>query len=249
MAIHILLLYIARTSSSYIWQIFKLFQNIKVYGEIMNGPEKYLKKLNANEKLEFLNEQSENQDYRNFAKKHFDQYIEFLDHSTDQKYFFTKVSLVHIYNLLQQESPILEKVFAKPDTKIIVLERDLIDTYVSLQKVKLTGKWREFDTTNITVRVDEEDFQDYSNRMTSLYNKLYTILGKIRKKHLLIKYNHLHNNPEVGQDNLCKISWLQLQLQKHLNLNLELDPERYINTKLMFKQDRNTNSSDKFIKK
>ena len=96
---HILLLYIARTSSSYIWQLFKGIKDVKVYGEIMNGPEKYLRPLGAKDKINDLRD-DEDQSYREFAKKKFPEYLKFLENYTKEPFFFTKVSLIHIFGLI-----------------------------------------------------------------------------------------------------------------------------------------------------
>ena len=238
---HILLLYIARTSSSYIWQLFKGIKDVKIYGEIMNGPEKYLRPLGAKDKIIDLQD-DEDVSYHEFAKKKLPEYLKFLENSTKEPFYFTKVSLVHIFGLIKSKNPKLREILKDENTKVIVLQRNLIDTYISLKKVGITNRWRELDTTDLKIEIDNDDFLDYYERMTMLYRNIFELLGD--KDYLLLSYEELHGNSGEKSD-LEKVKYVIWRIKKELGVKLELDKEHFTDLRLMFKQDKNLHHSEK----
>jgi len=242
---HILLLYIARTGSSYLWQLFKNFKGVHVYGEVLNGPEKYLKPLNASSKLGI---DDNTEAYRAFVKDNLTQYLEFLSKHSTEPYIFTKISLVHIANLIKQKSEVIINIIASPNTKVILLERNFIDTYVSLKKVSITSAWRDYDTTDIKITIDLSDFSEYCDRMSLLYRNIKEILASRKEPFMVSNYDDFHTHDDSDWNKLVK---LQGSLLSQLGLRLDIDIERFEEvterevSPFMAKQDKNSQHKDK----
>lgn len=243
---HILLLYIARTGSSYIWQLFKNFKGVHVYGEIMNGPEKYLKPLKASQKLNIPDTVD---GYRNFSKN-LTAYLEFLKAESTEPYIFTKISLVHISALIKEKSKIIMDILADPNTTVILLKRNLIDTYISLKKVGITNAWRDCDTTDIKINIDCDDFQDYCNRMRLLYENVLWMLERNKNPNFMIlDYSEWNQDSQSGETDWNNLIKLQGYLIDRVALRLDINIPRFEtvtdNKSFMTKQDRNSNYRQK----
>lgn len=118
---------------------------------------------------------------------------------------------------------------------ILVLKRNVVDTFVSELKAEQTKEFINFDTTELKIIFDASKFKDYM--LTS--NKWYNKITRINKLLFVINYECFCDK-NIEQ----KYSYLQKNIFDQLGIKLILNTEY---TLTIFKQDKNKNIEDKII--
>ena len=134
---HIFILFIGRTGSTYLMQIFSCLENAKIlckYGEIFTTYEAVLKTFKY-----------QDTNYKEFALKNPDKYLEFIDNNVNSEYLFSKIQIPF---LLNHNKNTIDNCINFKNSKFIIVERNLIDSYVSNIKAKTFNKWSKLNTTN-----------------------------------------------------------------------------------------------------
>lgn len=229
---HVFVLFIGRTGSSYLMQLFNCLKHSKVlctYGEIFTSIEPIVRLFKSDMSKQHV-------------LKHPCEYIQFIDKNISDPYLFSKIQ-IHYLCTLKDET--IKKILTYKDCKIIIVRRDPLASYISEQKALLTNKWSKKDTTNLKIKIDVADFINYRNKNNAAYNKLIKILSTCKqdsrnKKYLTIKYEDLHKYNNHKE----KLEYLVKQL-KHIGLRMTISEMRLKKADLLKIQDRNTDIKDR----
>jgi hypothetical protein len=93
------------------------------------------------------------------------------------KYLLFKVT-PNIFNY-----EIMQLLAKQPNIQFLFITRNILDTYISLQKALLINKWNSVDTSNIILKLDEDKFLNY--------HKNY--INWVKSTHDIIKTSHAVN--------------------------------------------------------
>ncbi len=222
---HIFVLFIGRTGSSYLMQLFSCLKHSRVlctYGEIFTSIEPIVKLF----KLDMSKDHVLNYPY---------EYIQSIDNNITDPYLFSKLQ-IHYLTTLKDET--IKKILNYKNCKIIIVRRDPLHSYISEQKAKKTNKWSKKDTTNLKIRVDPKDFVNYRNKNNLAYDKLIRLIGN--KKFLTIKYEDLHKFDSHRE----KLIYLIRQL-RHIGLRMIISDMKLKKADLLKIQDRNKDVKDR----
>jgi len=112
----------------------------------------------------------------------------------------TLIVKVHLFQLIGTNYPvsaIFDWILSQPNHKFVLLERNFLNSYVSLLKAEQSNRWHNIDTTNIQVEIDLDKFNKELSRYTWRYE---FIKQKLQEHHIdylnvdydkdLKNYNH-----------------------------------------------------------
>jgi len=230
---HIFILFIGRTGSTYLMQIFNCCKNSKVlcdYGEIFTSINAIMKTFNADTK--FGIGESE---YKNYALTNPIQYINFIEENIQQDMLFSKIQIPY---LITKDIDTISQILNRHDCKLIIIRRNLLHSYISHKKAEHFDKWSKVDTTSTKLKINLQNFLDYYNKTTKAY---ISIINLIKHKNVLfLEYEQIHKLQTERE----KIDYI-LDKVKLIGLELEFDkPDGY---EFLFKQDKNKKISDKIL--
>ena len=228
---NIFVFFFGRTGSSYLMQVFKSCNKTKVlsaYGEIFTSVDLILKSFNI------TNKNSE------WAKNNPIDYLDLITSNIkNHDNLFSKIQIKYFMSLSPDQQA---RLINYPDSKIIIIKRNILDTYISDIKAKQVNKMSMIDTSEIKIYLDINDFLEYHTLVTSYYKRLTEILRENNKKYLIINYEDIHKN--ILEEN--KIKYI-LDRIKFLDLELSINPDIYKTINFVFKQDKNTHVRDKIL--
>lgn len=88
------------------------------------------------------------------------------------------------------------------DTRVkkIILHRNLVDSYISLELARQTGQWVKRDNKNSeikTIHFDINDFEKYTLKMKSFFNNVIKRLNDTGQEYLVVDYNDVLDNNKI----------------------------------------------------
>tara|TARA_B110000208_G_scaffold100051_1_gene124818 strand:- start:607 stop:1338 length:732 start_codon:yes stop_codon:yes gene_type:complete len=122
------------------------------------------------------------------------------------KIFYSHLSMTKIINIL------------KSDCKKIILKRNFLEIYLSNEIAEKINKWYNFDTSNIKIKIDFNDFIKHYKIWHIYYKKLEEYKDQ---NTVLINYNDFSKLNQLEQYNFFK--------NKLAKINIELDEKMTIN--------------------
>jgi hypothetical protein len=230
---NIFVLFFGRTGSSYLMQVFKSCHKTKVlsaYGEIFTSIDIILRSFNIDNKN------------TEWAINNPIEYLDLINNkikNTNIDYLFSKIQIKYFMNLSPDQQ---SRLINYPDSKIIIIKRNILDTYISEVKAKQVNKMSMVDTSDIKIHLDINDFLEYYKLVISYYKRLTELLRENNKKYLILNYEDIHEN----RLNVDKINYI-LEKLKYLDLNLNINHDMYKSINFVFKQDRNTSIKNKIL--
>lgn len=240
---HIFVLFYGRTGSTFIMQILKCCKQCKVlcgYGEVFTSAKAIMKTYDAQSKVDVLEEK-----YQKWAFQNPKQYLQFVDdslQSCNDNYLFSKIQIAYILgknSKISEEkiSQNIEHILNFKDASFVIIKRDIIDSYISLQKSKLVGKMSMVDTTAYKIEVNSDDFMKYFTEVQSSYYRIENLLKEMNKQFTILKYEDVIGAKDSTQHIINKM--------KQIGLDLEADQNKVKDERFVFKQDRSKKLQDK----
>ena len=217
----IVLLGLPRTGSNSICSLINKSSNIEYNTEDFNGllGIKYMKKDIKNHiKRRIIDEININNLndvlLRIYMQKYPERYIKHLS-----KYKIEKSKLLKIFykHLLLED--IIDIFFKKnKESKKIILKRDLLEVYVSQKIAEKCGKWYNYNTSHIRIKINFIDFINYYNKWINYYN----ILEKHKDTNtIIIYYNDLSKLSDIEQYNFLKNELIKINIKLDNKTNIK----------------------------
>lgn len=234
--INLLVLFVFRTGSSYIMQALRSCKDTYVfgdYGEVLTLSE--IKKTGFAKSLML-----DDKKLPKYAFEKLEGYLRYLSYYAKGEIVCSKISLFQIQEYIDGKNKMFQDIVSRKNTKILVLTRNPLDIYISWQKARETKRWGWLDTTGMKVSIDINHFCQWNCKLQTTYRKLFNYLKSINKPYTTIDYDELNG---VYND-MAKIRLVTRKLAT-TGLKLELDVDKYRNTKFLFKQDRSTKHEQK----
>lgn len=233
---HIFVLFIGRTGSTYLMQTFDTLNECRVlcaYGEIFTSIEAIMRTFHADTKLNIIPEM-----YKSYALDNPYEYIQFIDENVPDKYLFSKIQIPY---LIQKHDDLIKKILSYKNCKLIIVKRNLLDSYISEKKAEMANKWSKVDTTDMKITINPEEYVKYYSRINSAYIKIINIIKSLNKEYLIINYDDIHKN-NINDREKTNIIISKL---KTINLNLEINNTKYEKMEFLFLQDKNKDICEK----
>jgi AAA+ ATPase superfamily predicted ATPase len=129
----------------------------------------------------------------------------------------TLIVKIHLFQLCGQigqsypVSEIFDWILSQPNHKFILLERNFLNSYISLLKAEQSNKWHHTDTTNIQVEVDLDKFDKELTRYTSRYDFIKQKLQEHRIDYLSVDYDRDLKNYNLQEFQQLIEPWLARQ--------------------------------------
>ena len=231
------LLAIPRTGSNNICSLINKSNNIEYNTEDFNGllGIRFMKKNIKNYITKRISDENKvnnitNVFLRTYMQKYPEKYIKYLSEYKIRKFKLFKIFYKHL-----PLNNIIDIFFKKnKESKKIILKRDLIEVYVSNKIAERSGKWYNYDTSNIRIKINFIDFINFYNQWINYY--------KILEEHkdintIIINYNNISGLSDIEQYNFLK--------NELIKINVKLD--RKTNIKNFFKKQTKSALSKQII--
>jgi hypothetical protein len=237
-----------RNGTNYLCDLIGKFQEIDSLYEIYHNQAVYLNnKQLSNDVIQHLKQVyklniQNNSDPQliDFISKSPDLFLDILSSYSKNKYLSFKVFPNH----LSQEN--LRDVIIKNNRiKKIIVKRNLLDVYFSVQFARLTQRWDQKDTSGLKVDFNPHNFLKWYTSHTEYYNFIERELKASHQEAIALDYEKIHtlnNNQE-------KFEFLFNFLR---SVDLDLNPENLfnnsqvdLNKNIRKKQDRRVNQLEK----
>lgn len=235
--LQILVFFIYRTGSSFIMQALNSCLGAKIfgdYGEILTPSE--IRQTGFANTIDI-----DDSGLANYAVNNIEGYLRYLSSISDPNAIIcSKISLFQLEHHIKNKTIQFRNIISKPNTKIIILKRNLLDVYVSLKKANETKKWGWVDTTNIKININPEEYMKWYSETNELYDNLITNLISLNKSFITVNYEELN----MINTDLNKVKLILSKLYAN-EINLRLSYSKFQSTNFLIKQDRNLKHKDK----
>jgi len=199
---------IARSGSIYFGQLLNGHTELRCYGEIFaTDVENTFSPVRIKD---FINKAE------TLTQNALDDFIQYFNLVSDEDWGF------RIF--LNQNDKVLYSLLKNRTVKKIVLKRNLIDSYISLEIAKRTNQWllmteksRVKDVGKIVIELD--DFAHYVEQHSNFYRDVLNDLYKQNSKFLVVDYAELVSGRSNGK------------IEEFLNLSTKLNPKLVKNMK------------------
>lgn len=234
---HIFVLFVGRTGSTFLMQIFKTLYNSSVmcnYGEIFTTIEAIMETFNAKEKLGISSE-----NYRSYALNNPMEYIDFIESNVDPntEFLFSKIQIPY---LMSKHEDMIKKILSRKNCELVIVKRNILDSFISEKKARYVNRWNTTDTTNLRINIDPKEFFENYCKTVGYYKRLEDIIEKMGKKYIVLNYEKIHklkNNNE-------KIDFVLKNL-KMLQICNDIDDTKFDEKELLKRQDKNDKNCNK----
>jgi hypothetical protein len=237
-----------RNGTNYLCDLIGKFQEIDSLYEIYHNQAVYLNnKQLSNDVIQHLKQVyklniQNNSDPQliDFISKSPDLFLDILSSYSKNKYLSFKVFPNH----LSQEN--LRDVIIKNNRiKKIIVKRNLLDVYFSVQFARLTQRWDQKDTSGLKVDFNPHNFLKWYTSHTEYYNFIERELKANNQEAIALDYEKIHtlnNNQEKFEFLFNFLRSVDLDLNsENLFNNSQVD----LNKNIRKKQDRRVNQLEK----
>jgi len=191
----------ARSGSNLLCRLFSQYDCMSVNTEIADWfPQK------INERIEDLNLKEKIK--KHYPYKSFDKFVELMRQLCDRDFMIFKMFEYHI-------TKVSWKLENQKHSSFIVLERNILDSYLSHIPSRINNIWSNFDTTKIKVDFIPHEFMKYYENRTDYFNsidKIIKISPHLKSK--VIKVNYKEFMRENEQDKFIEKIFNFLKIKK-----------------------------------
>ena len=244
----IAILSMPRNGTNYLCDLIGKFQEIDSLYEIFHNQSSYLNNgLLSKKIIQHINQLyklsiTDNSDpqFLDFISQNPGLYLDIISSHSKNKYISFKVFPNH----LSQKS--LQEIIIKNNRiKKIIVKRNLLDVYFSVQFARLTQSWGKQDTSELKVKFNPQNFLSWFNFHQAYYEFIEQELKHNNQDYILLDYEKIHslNN---NQDKFIFLFHLLTNAGLNLNqTNLLNQSQQELNSNIRKKQDRRSNRLEK----
>jgi hypothetical protein len=226
-----IIFFIHRMGSSYLMQALKACKDTQIYGdygEILTPSE-----INKTKFVHILN-LSDRELYKYTCNK-LDKYFNYLHIKSNSNNICSKISIYQVQDLIKSDDKNLLDILKK--SKIIIMNRNSLDVYISMLKATKNNKWGWVDTSNMKVYIEPYEYLIWNKNFQDTYKILYDYLKDHNLSYINIDYQEIDNH---DFDDYMKTKYIANKL------NLEIDPDKFRTINFLVKQDKKE-TPDKII--
>jgi len=124
-----------------------------------------------------------------------DGFIDKVDQACDRRVIGLRLFLDH-------SAPMTSRLLHDPNVAKVVLSRNLLEAYISLETARETGVWLTTDTPKAPpkpVKVDINKLMTFALRQSLYYNDVQTVLHQTGQRYLQIDYNEIKNLAKLNE--------------------------------------------------
>lgn len=166
---HVILVFAARTGSSYFMQLCSLFSNSRVlceYGEIFTNT--CIHAIYDTFGFTMPDQILEKSQLVQHVLAHPLEYVESIEQCVNGT-LFSKIQLGYLHTL---PDSVVQSLLCRPNTTIIFLHRDPLDSFISEQKAITTNSWSNTNTTDLKVNICPSSFVAYKQKLENMYSRI-----------------------------------------------------------------------------
>jgi LPS sulfotransferase NodH len=184
----------ARTGSNYFCDAVDMgFSNINVHYEIYNKDCCYLGRDQSVRNALFAT-YSRN-DLHNVVRDDPVAFVTHLQAACKEDYMLFKLFVDHL-------SPEHTRALLSQSTRVIVLKRNFLDSFISNEKAKQVGAYSLVSTTNVKITFDTETYRKYKGYYDALYVSYETFLQENKIPHAVVHYTDFCENPTATMQSI-----------------------------------------------
>ncbi len=232
-----------RTGSNYLMKVLDSFPDIEFFGEVYHWDtvwmpaqrkQDYIKWLETTKGINInIGEKPfEDKELVKFNHLEPNYFLDFLSLTTKNKYGGFKIFPEHL-SWQKLEANLL----AKKELTKIILNRNLLDVYISDKILQQTKHSQGYNTSNIKIKVDCIDFKKWYFDTQSYYSRIELYLKNDSQKWFELSYEDIHGHANDQE----KVDFIYSWLNKH-EFDIKYKPKVGEYTK---KQDRRNKSIEK----
>ena len=170
----------------------------------------YLPEFETSSPIDIINILMKNSSEKYVIHKIFANHFKYNNYNNTQKYDFNNKLYENKYNNLLLKS-----------SAICFIKRNLLDMYISLEKTKITNQWHNYNSTNIKIIFNIEEFIKYKNNILAWFKMSKQNCIKLGKPIIVLDYDELNQLSEEDQLKYCKSKFtdsLNDDFQYNINL-------------------------------
>ena len=202
-----------RTGSNYLMKVLDSFSDIEFFGEVYHWDTVWMPIPRKKEYVKWLKNQHdisltvgdkphEDRELVEFNHEKPDYFLKFFNKSKS-KFAGFKLFPEHLHWPKLKEHILSNKSVSK-----IILERNLLDVYISDRILQQTQKSQEYNTSSIKINIDCLDFKHWYYSTKEYYSRIELFLKNDDQKYFRLFYEDIHSN-NTDEDKIQYIhSWL-----------------------------------------
>lgn len=203
-----------RTGSNYLMKVLDSFSDIEFFGEVyhwdtvwmpISRKKQYVKWLanQHNINLKVGDKPHEDRELVEFNHAKPDYFLKFFDSSSKSKFAGFKLFPEHLHWHKLKEHILSNKSVSK-----IILERNLLDVYISDKILQQTQKSQEYNTSDIKLNIDCLDFKHWYFSTKAYYSRIELFLKNDNQKYFKLFYEDIHSKNNDEEKTQYIHSWL-----------------------------------------
>jgi hypothetical protein len=206
-----------RTGSNYLMKVLDSFSEIEFFGEVFHWDTVWMPYQRKKEFVEWL-KKMKNIDI-NIGEKSFEDqalvklnhlkpnyFLDFLVSNTKKKYTGFKIFREHLSWENLEKNLLLNKKITK-----IILNRNLLDIYISDKILDQTKHSQSYDTSHIKIKINFAEFNKWYLETQKYYNRIESCLKNDSQQLINLSYEDIHSYTSNDQKVAFISSWLNKQ--------------------------------------
>jgi LPS sulfotransferase NodH len=182
-----LLVGMMRSGSNFLERQLNLLPDLRCHGELFN-----LSFIGLSHQAKVPGYTRDNPEARNSDEEAF---VRAVDQACDRPIIGLRLFLDH-------SAPMTARLLYDPAVKKVVLSRNLLEAYISLETARETGVWLTTEAAKAPakpVKVDINKLVTFSLRQSLYYNDVQTVLHQTGQSYLQIDYNDIKNLDKLNE--------------------------------------------------
>lgn len=184
-----LLVGMMRSGSNFLERQLNLLPDVRCHGELFNQAFIGFTHESAGRPAGYTRD---NPNARNADE---DAFIDKVDQACDRRVIGLRLFLDH-------SAPVTSRLLYDPNVVKIVLSRNLLEAYISLETARETGVWLSTEAARVPpkpVKVDINKLITFALRQSLYYNDVQTVLHQTGQRYLQIDYNEIKSLAKLNE--------------------------------------------------